>query len=65
MKNLVLGALLAAAASSTACTSSSTPTDAVITARWSFTDYASNKAGRPADDPCPTNFDTAEVHAKE
>lgn len=69
MKNLVLGALLAAAASSAACTSSSDPlpppTSAMISASWSFTDYASNKAKQPADDPCPPNYDTAEVHAKE
>jgi len=59
MKNLVLGALLAAAVSSTACTAD---TSAVITARWSFNTYA-NKDG-PANGACPANFDTATVYVR-
>jgi hypothetical protein len=62
MKNLVLGALLIAAASSTACTSSSS-TEAVVTARWSFSSYANRN--QVPNDPCPTGFNTASVHAKE
>ena len=63
MKNLVLGALLFAAVSSTACgTSTSSDTSAVITAHWSFNTYA-NRNG-PAIDPCPTGFDTAAVYAR-
>ena len=63
MKNLVLGALLFAAVSSTACgTSTSSDTSAVITAHWSFNTYA-NRNG-PATDPCPTGFDTAAVYAR-
>src|SRR3954469_9467507 len=61
MKNLVLGALLAAAVSSAACTAD---TSAVITAHWSFSTYA-NKA--TATDPCPTtpvNYDTATVYVR-
>jgi hypothetical protein len=61
MKNLVLGALLAAAVSSAACTAD---TSAVITAHWSFSTYA-NKA--TAIDPCPTtpvNYDTATVYVR-
>jgi hypothetical protein len=61
MKNLVLGALLAAAVSSTAC-STSGDTSAVITAQWSFNTYA-NRNG-PATDPCPTGFDTATVYVR-
>lgn len=63
MKNLVFGALLAAAVSATACTSSSTPTNAVVTAHWSFSSYA-NRNSAPTD-PCPAGFSTASVHAKE
>jgi hypothetical protein len=54
MKKLVLGALIAAA-SATGC-SSSTPTDAVITARWSFTHFADGTARN-----CPSGFPTATV----
>lgn len=61
MKNLVLGALLVAAASSAACTSSSPATDAVVTAHWSFSSYANRNS---ATDPCPAGFTTASVHAK-
>ena len=60
MKKLALGALLAAAASSTACTPA--PTDAVVTATWSFSTYA-NRNQAPTD-PCPAGFDTATIHAK-
>lgn len=57
MKNLVLGALLAAASLTSACTiSSSTPTDAVITARWSFKHFADGTARS-----CPTGYQTASV----
>jgi hypothetical protein len=61
MKNLVLGALLGAAASLTAC--SPARTDAVVTARWSFSTYA-NRDQAPTD-PCPAGFTTATVHARE
>lgn len=61
MKNLVLGALLAAAISSTACSTSS-DTSARITASWSFNTYA-NRNG-PANGACPTGFDTAAVYAR-
>lgn len=61
MKNLVLGALLAAAVSSTACGTSS-DTSAVITARWSFNTYA-NRGGPPTG-ACPAGFDTAAVYAR-
>lgn len=61
MKNLVLGALLVAAVSSTACGTSS-DTSAVITAHWSFNTYA-NRTG-PANGDCPAGFDTAAVHAR-
>src|SRR3954468_7178065 len=60
MKNLVLAALLGAVTASTACTSS-TPTDAVVTAKWSFSTFANKDT---ATDPCPTNFTTASVHSK-
>jgi hypothetical protein len=60
MKKLVLGALLVAAASSTACTAA--PTDAVVTAQWSFSTYA-NRNQAPTD-PCPAGFTTATVHSK-
>jgi hypothetical protein len=61
MKKLVLGALLVVMASSAACTP--TATDAVVTARWSFSSYANRN--QPPNDPCPTGFNTASVHAKE
>lgn len=61
MKNLVLGALLTAAVSSTACGSSG-GTSAVITAHWSFNTFA-NRNG-PADGACPAGFDTAAVYAR-
>jgi hypothetical protein len=60
MKNLVLGALLAAAVSSTACTSSNT--SSVITARWSFNTYANRNSAPTA--PCPTGYDTATVYVR-
>lgn len=55
MKNLVLGALLVAAAASTACTSS----DVTVTGRWSFKHIAD---GSPRS--CPTGFDTATIFAQ-
>ena len=61
MKNLVLGALLAAAVSSTACGTSS-DTSAVITARWSFNTYE-NRNGPPIA-ACPDGFTTAAVYAR-
>src|SRR5262245_41639652 len=61
MKKLVLAALLAAVASSTACVASST--DARVTASWSFNTYA-NKDNAPTE-PCPANYPTATVHSKE
>lgn len=64
MKNLVLGALMVVVASSAACTAStSTSAPAVVTARWSFSSYANRN--QPPNDPCPTGFNTASVHAKE
>lgn len=65
MKNLVSLALLAAAVSATACTSSTPDTSAVITAHWSFSSYATFTAMQPPTDPCPTGFDTAAVYARE
>jgi hypothetical protein len=62
MKNLVLGALLAAAVSSAACGTSSSDTSARITANWSFNTYA-NKANAPTA-PCPTGYDTATVYVR-
>jgi hypothetical protein len=62
MKNLVLGALLAAAVSSAACGGTTADTSAVITASWSFNTYA-NKASAPTA-PCPTGFDTATVYVR-
>ena len=62
MKNLVLGALFIAAASSTGC-GSSPATDAVVTAHWSFSSYANRNL--PPNDPCPAGFSTASIHAKE
>jgi hypothetical protein len=61
MKNLVLGALLAATVWSTACGTTS-DTSAVITARWSFNTYA-NRNGAP-NGACPVGFDTAAVYAR-
>jgi len=64
MKNLVLGALLAAVVSSAACTTADT--SAVVTAHWSFSTFA-NRMG-PATDPCPVvggvNYDTATVYVR-
>jgi hypothetical protein len=57
MKKLVLGALLAVAAS-TGCTVSES-TEAVITARWSFTNFATDSARS-----CPVGFDTATIVAQ-
>jgi hypothetical protein len=63
MKNLVLGALLAAAVWSTACgTTTPVDTSAVITAHWSFNTYA-NRGNAPTA-PCPTGFDTATVYVR-
>jgi hypothetical protein len=63
MKKLVLGALLAAVASSTGCIISDDdpiePTDAVITARWSFTHFEDNTARS-----CPTAFQTTAIIAQ-
>lgn len=55
MKKLVLGALLAAVASSTGCIVSDS-TDAVVSARWSFTHYEDNTARI-----CPTGFQTTAI----
>jgi len=60
MKNLVMAALLGAVTASTACTSSPA-TDAVVTAKWSFSTYANKNS---ATDPCPPTFTTAAVHSK-
>lgn len=57
MKKLVLGALLAAVASATGCVTEAT--DAVITARWSFTHFADNSARS-----CPIGFDTTTIVAQ-
>jgi hypothetical protein len=62
MKNLVLGALLAAAVSSAACGTTSTDTSARITASWSFNTYAGRNG--PANAPCPAGFDTATVYVR-
>ncbi|HEX3759190.1 MAG TPA: hypothetical protein VHW23_10805 [Kofleriaceae bacterium] len=63
MKNLVLlGALLAAAVSSTACGSSGGDTSAVITANWSFNTFA-NRLGAP-NGACPSGFGTAAIYAR-
>jgi hypothetical protein len=58
MKTLVLGALLAAVASSTGCLISDS-TEAVVTARWSFTHFA-DKTPRS----CPVGFDTTTIYAQ-
>jgi hypothetical protein len=57
MKNLVLGALLVAAASSAACTSSKS--DVTVTGHWSFKHITD---GSPR--TCPTGFDTATIFAQ-
>lgn len=57
MKKLVLGALLAAAAAA-GCTAAA-PTDAVITARWSFTHFADNSPRS-----CPTNYQTTTIYSQ-
>jgi hypothetical protein len=59
MKNLVLGALLAAAVSSTACTAD---TSARVTAIWSFNTYANRDSAPTA--PCPNGYDTATVYVR-
>jgi len=59
MKNLVLGALLAAAVSSTACTAD---TSAVITANWSFNTYVNRNSAPTA--MCPDGYDTATVYVR-
>ncbi|HEY6176005.1 MAG TPA: hypothetical protein VIX73_16240 [Kofleriaceae bacterium] len=56
MKNLVLAAVLGAAAASTACTTSNNLT---VTAHWSFKHIADGTARS-----CPTGFDTATVFAQ-
>lgn len=58
MKNLVLGALLVAAASSAACTSSS-GSDVTVTAQWSFKHIAD---GSPRS--CPVGFGMAQITAQ-
>jgi hypothetical protein len=60
MKNLVMGALLGAAASLTACTAA--PTDAVITANWRFQHFSGGVVS--GDDPCPPGFTTTSIHSK-
>jgi hypothetical protein len=57
MKKLVLGALLAAAASSTACTSAST--EAVITANWSFEKVNGTVSGQ-----CDPNYPTTSIYSQ-
>ncbi|HEX3482040.1 MAG TPA: hypothetical protein VHT91_43800 [Kofleriaceae bacterium] len=61
MKNLVLGALLAAAVSSTACGTTS-DTSARITARWSFNTFA-NHMGTP-NGACPDGYGTTAVYVR-
>lgn len=56
MKNLVLAAMLGAAAASTACTTSNNLT---VTANWSFKHLATNALRS-----CPVGFDTATVFAQ-
>jgi hypothetical protein len=58
MKKLVLGALLAAAASSAACGSSAS-TQAVITAHWPFTHVDGTSSGQ-----CDPNFGTAAIYSQ-
>lgn len=59
MKTLVLGALLAAVASSTGCIITSESTDAVVTARWSFTHFADNSARS-----CPVGYPRTTVYSQ-
>lgn len=59
MKKLVLGALLAVASLSGCVSDSGGSTEAVVTARWSFTHFAD---GSPRS--CPVGFDTASVVAQ-
>lgn len=60
MKNLVLGALLVAAASSAACTSSKPlPPDVTVTGRWTFKHITDGTARS-----CPVGFDTATIFAQ-
>jgi hypothetical protein len=61
MKNLVFGALLAAAVSSAACGTSS-DTSARITARWSFNTFA-NHSGTP-NGACPVGYGTTAVYLR-
>lgn len=61
MKNLVLGALLAAAVSSAACGTTS-DTSARITARWSFNTFA-NHMGTP-NGACPDGYGTTAVYLR-
>lgn len=64
MKKLVLGALLGVAALSGCIISDDGGSaEAVVTARWSFSSYANRNL--PPNDPCPSGFTTASVHAKE
>jgi hypothetical protein len=58
MKKLVLGALLAAAASSGACGSSAS-TSAVITAHWPFTHVDGTASGQ-----CDPSFGTAAIYSQ-
>jgi hypothetical protein len=59
MKKLVLVALLAAVASATGCIISDEPTDAVITARWSFTHFADNTPRT-----CPTAYQRTTIYSQ-
>jgi hypothetical protein len=59
MKKLVLGALLAVVASSTGCIITSESTDAVVTARWSFTHFADGSARS-----CPVGYTRTTVYAQ-
>jgi hypothetical protein len=61
MKNLVMAGLLGAVTALTACSSSPAATDAVVTAKWSFSTFANKNS---ANDPCPAGFTTASVHSK-
>jgi hypothetical protein len=58
MKKLVLGALLAVAASTAACTSSAS-TEAVITADWPFRHVDGTASGQ-----CDPNFGTAAIYSQ-
>lgn len=59
MKNLVLGALLVAAASSAACSSTSDGTDVTVRAQWSFKHIADGSARS-----CPVGFGMAVITAQ-